>query len=156
METIKKDNFVFCVDIEKTREYYVSNTLCDCYGCRNLYEQIKTLSEKLSYFLSEFGIDICRPDESSYVEIDNYVDYLFIGYTVTGWIETEGIYETDIEDFHIKISKGDTPYDWFPNEQKEPCFFVSVEGISLPWVLNEPFPDAVRFIDRVKAFFNKK
>lgn len=156
METIQKDNFVFCADIEKTREYYLSNLLCVCPGCRNLYAQIKTLSGELTSFLSEFGVDICRPDESADVEMNNNIDYLFVGYTVTGRIETEGVYETDIADFHIKISKGDTPYDWFPNEQKEPCFFISVTGISLPWVLEEPFPRSERFIDKVRAFFKKK
>ncbi len=156
MQTIQKENSIFYVDVEKTREYYLSNTLCDCSGCRNLYIQIETISEKLVDFLSEFGIDICRPDESANVEMNNYIDYLFIGYTVVGRIETEGVYETDIEDFHIKISKGDTPDDWFPNEQKEPCFFVSVTGVSLPWVLEEPFPRTENFTDRVKSFFKKK
>jgi hypothetical protein len=156
MKKIKMDNFVFCVDIEKTKEYYLSNSLCVCPGCRNLYAQIKTLSDELTAFLSEFGIDICRPDESADVEMKDYIDYLFVGYTVTGKIEGEGVYETDIADFHIKISKGNTPYDWFPNEQKEPCFFITVTGISLPWILDEPFPHAEKFIDKVKSFFKKK
>ena len=156
MQTIQKENSIFYVDVEKTREYYLSNTLCDCSGCRNLYIQIETISEKLVDFLSEFGIDICRPDESANVEMNNYIDYLFIGYTVVGRIETEGVYETDIEDLHIKISKGDTPDDWFPNEQKEPSFFVSVTGVSLPWILEEPFPRTENFIDRVKSFLKRK
>ena len=156
MQTIQKENSIFYVDIEKTREYYLSNTLCDCSGCRNLYIQIETISEKLVDFLSEFGIDICRPDESANVEMNNYIDYLFIGYTVVGRIETEGVYETDVEDLHIKISKGDTPDDWFPNEQKEPCFFVSVTGVSLPWDLEEPFPRTENFTDRVKSFLKRK
>ena len=156
MQIVKKENFTFCVDIEKTRKYYLSNTLCDCSECRNLYVQIKTMSKKLDDFLSAFGIDICRPDESANVEMNNFIDYLFVGYTVVGRIETEGIYETDIENFHIKISTGESPDDWFPNEQKEPCFFVSVTGVSLPWVLDEPFPGAENCIDRVKRFFKKK
>lgn len=164
MKTIQKDNFIFHVDIEKTREYYLSNTLCSCPGDRNLYAQIKTLSDELTEFLSEFGIDICRPDETADIEMDDHIDYLFVGYTVTGSIETEGTYETDIEDFHIKISRGDTPWDWFPNEQKEPCFFLCVTGISLPWVLDEPFPctegpakgNKKGIADKVKRFFKKK
>ena len=156
MEKIKKDNFVFCVDIEKTKEYYLSNSLCDCPGCRNLYAQIKTLSDELTAFLSEFGVDVCRPDESTDIELKNHIDYLFVGYTVTGRIESEGIYETDIDGFHIKFSKGDTPFDWFPNDQKEPCFFISITGISLPWVLDEPFPHEESFFDKVKSFFKNK
>ena len=156
MHVIKKNDFVFCVDIEKTKEYYLSNSVCECLGCRNLCAQIKTLSNNLTEFLSEFGVDICRPDEAADVEMENYIDYLFVGYTVTGYIETEGTFETDIENFHIKISKGDTPYDWFPNEQKEPCFFISITGISLPWVLDEPFPHSERLIDKIKSLFKNK
>ena len=156
MTTIHKGDFVFSVDVEKTKEYYLSNSPCGCPGCRNLHAQIKTLSEELTAFLSEFGVDICRPDESADIEMKDHIDYLFVGYTITGRIESEGVYETDIADFHVKISKGDTPYDWFPNEQKEPCFYISITGISLPWVLDEPFPHSKRIIDRIKCFFQKK
>ena len=155
MERIEKDNFVFCVDIEKTKAYYRSNSLCACPGCRNLYAQIKTLSDELTVFLAEFGVDICRPDESADMEMKDYIDYLFVGYTVTGRMESAGVYETDIADFHIKISRGDTPHDWFPNEQKEPCFFIAVTGITLPWVLDEPFPHKEKYMDKVKSFFKK-
>jgi len=156
METIQKDGFAFQVDIEKTKEYYSSNSICDCSSCRNLYAQIKTISAKLTDFLLEFGIDICRPDESADVVMNAYIDYLFVGYTVAGSIETEGSFETDIDGFHVKISKGNTTHDWFPNEQKGPCFFVTIEGISLPWILAEPFPRTESFWDKVKAFFKKK
>ena len=162
MKRIQKDHFVFHVDVDKTKEYYLSNTLCECPSCRNLYAQIETLSEKLTAFISEFGIDICRPDESADIVMDDYIDHLFVGYTVTGHMETEGYFKTDIDGYHITISKGDNPHDWFPNEQKGPCFFVSVTGISLPWVLEEPFPVEEcltvkqRFLDKIKTFFQKK
>ncbi len=156
MQIIRIDDFVFYTDIEKTREYYLSNTPCNCCNCRNLYAQIKTLSGKLTDFLSEFGIDICRPDESASFEINDCIDYLFVGYTVVGRLEIKGAYETDLGGFHIKISDGSTSDDWFPNEQTEPCFFISVTGISLPWVLNEPFPRSERFIDKIKTLFQKK
>ncbi len=44
--------------------------------------------------------------------------------------------------------------EWFPNEQKEPCFFVSISNISLPWVLDEPFPKINRLRERIKSFFS--
>ena len=156
MKTLQKDNFAFHVDVEKTKTYYSSSSPCDCYSCRNLRAQIKTLSVKLTDFLAEFGVDICCPDESADVETDGHMDYLFVGYTVTGSMETEGFYETDIDGFHITISRGDTPFDWFPNKQKEPCFFISVTGISLPWVLSEPFDHTESFIEKIKARFQKK
>ena len=156
MRVINKNNYTFRVDVEKTKDYYASNSICTCSECRNLHAQITALSDNLKLFLSEFGVDICRPDEVAAVEMDDYIDYLFVGYTAIGTMEANDIFETDIEDFHIKISKGDSPLDWFPNEQKEPCFFISVTGISLPWVLGEPFPCTERPFDKIKRFFKKK
>ena len=156
MKVIHKDGFVVHVDIDKTKEYYLKHSVCDCSCCRNLYAQIKTVSTTLNDFLAEFGVDICRPDETAEIERDNDIDYLFVGYTVTGRIETEGAYETDIDGIHITISKGDTPYDWFPNEQKEPCFFISVFGISLPWVLEDPFPKTETLADKMARFMKRK
>lgn len=155
MKMIQKGSSVFCVDIESTKAYYSSHSICDCCNCRNYYAQIKTLSAELNEFLSEFGIDAARPDEASSIEMENSINYLFVGYTVNGKIETKDQYETDIENYHIVISNGNTPFYWFPNEQEEPCFFVSVSGITLPWVLEEPFPHEERFIGKVARFFQK-
>ena len=44
MTTIKIDEYTFFVDVEKTREYYETHSLCDCASCRNFYAQA---SEKL-------------------------------------------------------------------------------------------------------------
>lgn len=152
MKIIKKDNFVFYADVEKTKEYYSSLSDCGCYGCRNLCAQIKDFSPELNDFLSEFGIDICRPDESVDFPEKDHVYYSLVGYTVTGHIETNGIYKTKIGTLRIEITNGNSPDYWFPNEQKEPHFFISVSGITLPWVLDEPIPDEERFIDKVIRF----
>lgn len=155
MKQIKIGGWVFSVDLQKTREYYLTHSLCDCPGCRNLYAQIGSLSDTLTHFLSEFGINICRPDESADVEMKGCIDYLFVGYTVTGTVETEGICETDVDGYHIRISKGDTPENWFPNEQTEPCFYITVSGISLPWALAEPYPGSEKIMDKIKRFFKR-
>ena len=135
MKSIEKENFLFLVDTEKTKDYYKTNSVCNCSNCRNFSIQIKTISPRLTSFLSDFGIDICRPDNSTDIEIGNYIDYLFVGYTVIGSILNNGTYETDIENYHITISNDNTPNNWFPNEQKENCFFVSITGITLPIIL---------------------
>ena len=155
MTVITKENFEFSIDVEKTQKYYSANTVCNCSCCRNLCAQIETLSPKLTSFLSEFGVDICRPDEAASAESNEYIDYLFVGYTVVGSLRSDGQYETDIENYHITISTGETPYDWFPNEQKEPHFYITITGISLPWVLDEPFPKPERIADKFKRLFKK-
>ena len=155
MFEIQKDNAVFLVDVEKTQEYYQVHSVCDCPCCRNLVAQIKSVAPNLDTFLAEFGVDISRPDESGSVEMGNYIDYLFVGYTVTGKKTINELYETEIDNLKITISAGTNPFEWFPHEQTEPCFFISVSGLSLSWVLEEPFPTPERITEKIKRFFKK-
>lgn len=143
MTTIQKDEYVFSVDVEKTREYYRTHSVCDCVYCRNYYAQIKNKLPKLDEFLSEFGVDISRPDEVMSVEADGCIDYIGVDYTVCGSVKTMGEYEIDIYDnlfLSIIITKGFA----CPNEQTGNYFTISVVmPIKLPWVLDEPIPKPV-------------
>lgn len=142
MTRIQKDEYIFSVDIEKTKEYYKTHSICDCACCRNYYTQIKNKFPKLNVFLSEFGIDISKPDEIASIEMDDYIDYLNVDYTVCGTIESMGKYEIDIYDdlfLSIVITNGFAS----PNEQTGEYFTISVMQICLPWVLNEPFPKPI-------------
>ena len=51
MSIIKKEDYVFDVDVEKTKEYYSSKTLCECDECRNFYRQAESVFQKLKNFL---------------------------------------------------------------------------------------------------------
>ncbi|MGN0560190.1 MAG: hypothetical protein ACI4K8_03975 [Candidatus Fimenecus sp.] len=82
MTKIQKDEYVFFADVEKTQEYYKTHSICDCVCCRNYYAQIKNKLPKLNDFLSEFGVDITKPDEIMSVEMDDYIDYINVDYTV--------------------------------------------------------------------------
>lgn len=139
MTTIQKDEHVFSVDIEKTKEYYKTHSLCDCVYCCNYYAQVKERFPKLDVFLSEFGVDISKPDEIFSVEMDDYIDYINVDYTVCGKTETVGKYEFDIQD-NLSLSITITDGSVSPNEQTEEHFTISVMQIQLPWVLDEPFP----------------
>ena len=76
MKTITTHGYTFEADVEKTREYYKNNTLCDCSCCRNYHSQINNYSKELTDFLSLFGIDIEKPDELSWIDIENEIDYI--------------------------------------------------------------------------------
>lgn len=142
METIKKEDYTFAADIEKTREYYKTNSLCDCSCCRNYYAQIKNKFPKLSDFLSDFGIDISKPDEITSIETDSEINYMSIDYTVCGSIEKAGQNEIELYDnLPLKIIVTDGFVS--PNGQHGEYFTISVEGIELPWFLNEPFPKPI-------------
>lgn len=142
MTTIQKDEYVFLVDIEKTEEYYKTHSLCECICCRNYYAQIKNKLPELAEFLKEFGVDISKPDEIMSVEMDDYIDYLNVDYTVCGNVKSMGEYEIDIYDnlfLSIVITEGFAS----PNEQTGEYFTISVTKIELPWVLDEPFPKPI-------------
>ena len=156
---IQKQGCKMDIDIEQTKEYYKSHSLCDCPCCRNYYAQAKDRFHLLDEFLLELGVSIDRPDEMGCVEMDNEIQYIFASYTVCGKVLEHDGYEIDLQDggLFLSIVVGD---GFVPNEQKADYFVVTVYNIVLPWVLNEPFPEAApirkRFSDKRKAIFSKK
>lgn len=156
MKRIQKDEYVFSVEVEKTQEYYKTHSICDCVYCRNYYAQIKNKLPKLNDFLSEFGVDISKPDEIISVEMDNYMDYINVDYTVCGNIESMGEYEIDIYDdlfLSIVITDGFAS----PNEQTGAYFTISVMQMKLPWVLDDPFPKPIteKVVAETKKFWER-
>lgn len=131
MSIIKKDGYVFDVDIEKTENYYKSHSLCECDYCKNFYEQIKGKFPKLEAFLSDLGIDISKPDEISPLESGDIIEYLIVDYTVCGKIATMAEHKIYIEDdilFRLRITDGYAS----PNEQTADYFTISVHNLELP------------------------
>ena len=156
---VQKQDCKMDVDVDKTIEYYREHSLCDCSGCRNFYAQVKIALPKLEEFFSELGVDISRPDESAWGDLlDDKLDYYFVAYTVSGKVLEYDKHEIDLQDgeLFLNIVIDD---NYIPNEQKDEYFVISVYGIKLPWVLDEPFPDAVsitNFWGKIKNFFKKK
>lgn len=157
MTIIRKDDYVFEADIEKTIDYYKTHSLCKCECCENFYAQIKGKFPNLESFLADFGVDITKPDECMSVELDNTIQYIGVDYTVCGKIVNMGLYEIDIQDglfFGIVLTDGFAS----PNEQTEDYFTISViNGFELPWVLDKPFPSPIqlKLKDKIKDFFKR-
>lgn len=138
MKLIKKDEYIFSIDLEKTQKYYKTHSTCECAYCLNYYNQIKNKLPKLNEFLNEFGVDISKPDNITSVETDNGINYISVDYTVCGNVKEMGTYEIDIYDelfISIVITNGFVS----PNEQTGEYFTISVMQIELPWVLDIPF-----------------
>ncbi len=157
---VQKQDCKMDIDIEQTKEYYKSHSLCDCSPCRNYYAQVKDRFHLLAEFLLELGVCIDRPDEIGWVQWNNdEIQYIFASYTVCGKILELDKYEIDLNEggLFLNIVIDD---HFVPNEQKSDYFVVTVYNIILPWVLDEPFPKAVstkkRFYDKIKAIFSKK
>ena len=153
MTIIKKDGYVFDVDIKKTADYYKSHSLCECEYCKNFYEQIKGKFSKLEAFLSDFGIDISKPDEMSPLESDDIIEYLSVDYTVCGKVATMGHHEIHIHDNQL-LSLIITDGFVSPNEQTADYFTISVHNIELPWILDRPFKEPTK-TNRIKRIFKK-
>jgi len=141
MITIHRADDVFSVDTEQTQRYYES--LCDCGYCRNYYAQIKGKLPKLDAFLRGFGGDMAKPDEISSVETDDSIDYIRVDYTVCGSVQVMGQGTIHIEDA-LLLETAITDGFASPNEQTGTYFTISVMGIELPWVLDEPFPKSMK------------
>ena len=157
MSTIQKDEYVFNVNIEKTIDYYKTRSLCECDYCENFYAQIKGKFPKLESFLSDFGVDISKPDEIMSVALDDTIQYINVDYTVCGKIVTMGQYEIAIQDslfFSLVITDGFVS----PNGQTGDYFTISVNNVfELPWVLDKPFPAPIqqKTTNRIRGFFQK-
>ena len=159
---IQKEGYVLDVDIEATRQYSENHSLCDCNEDRNLYAQIQEKFPKLTTFLAELGLLIDRPDETGSCAMDGYIDYHFVSYTVIGNILESDKYEIDMFDGELFLNI--VIDNWYvPNEQKTDRYFiVTVYGIDLPWVLDEPFPESATpkkmfsLVERIKKLFCRK
>ena len=156
MTTIKKDAYAFAADIEKTKRYYETHSLCSCTYCRNYYVQVKNEFPGLTAFLSEFGVDASRPDEIMSVETEDRIDYIQVDYTVCGSIEAMGQGELDLQD-RLPVRMVITDGFVSPNEQTGKYFTISVMNVALPWVLEEPFPQPVpqTGVSNLKTIFQK-
>ena len=144
---IRKNGYVLDVDVEGTLKYSQEHKLCDCDEDRNLYAQIAEKFPELKEFLAELGLLIERPDE--------------IGSCVTGKILEFDNYEIDMFDGGLFLNNIiDNCY--VPNEQRTDKYFtVTIYGIDLPWVLDEPFPECcvsrnrMSLLARIKSLFHR-
>ncbi len=146
----------FDLNIEKTKEYYKTHSLCDCVGCRNFHIQAKEKYPLLNNFFEKFGVDISKPDEIAWADIiDGNLDYITVWYTVNGKILELSGYEIDINDSTFVNVVLDTNY--VPNSQEtEDYFVISVYGIWLPYILDEPFTTKEEIKKKFIDFFRKK
>lgn len=71
------------------------------------------------------------------------MDYIRVDYTVCGSVQVMGQGTSHIEDA-LLLEAAITDGFAFPNEQTGTYFTISVMGIELPWVLDEPFPKSMK------------
>ena len=133
---IKMNGNVFDVDLKRTQAYYQSNTLCTCSYCRHYRENVRQRYPKLTALLERFGVDAARPDETEPYEKDGVIEYAAVHYTVSGSILAGGKEETRLEDTEglrlIFEPGGKDAKAYYPNEQEEPYFYITVWNVKIP------------------------
>lgn len=158
---LKLDGNVFDADLERTRTYYQSNTLCTCSYCRHYRENVRQRYPKLTALLERFGVDAARPDETEPYEEDGVIEYAAVHYTVSGSILAGGKEETRLEDTEglrlIFEPGGKDAKAYYPNEQEEPYFYITVWDVKIPcaWAAapagKQSFPALLRDLFRRKT-----
>ncbi len=116
------------VDKCKNQEYYQSEKSlpCECSGCQNFICQIKGLYPKLAEYFESLGIDILRPYELHYVDIDdNTIQYLLCQYLVFGTCE-DG-FSKNIDGIILEKNSGFYP----PVRIDDAYFVIEFENIIL-------------------------
>lgn len=154
---IEKGGYKFDVNIDATKEYYKTHSVCDCSCCRNFEAQVGEYLPNLKAFLDEFGVDISKPDETGSVENekDKTIEYIFAAYTVNGNVMEDCEFEIDIDDsqfISIVVNEGGVPNEHI----NEDYFCLTVYNIVLPWVLDEAFPISIKMpsmLDKIKKIF---
>lgn len=130
------DGNVFDADLERTRTYYQSNTLCTCAYCRYYRENVRQRYPKLTELLERFGVDAARPDETESYEQDGVIEYAAVHYTVSGSVLAGSVEETRLDDTEalrlIFEQGGKDAETYYPNEQEEPYFYITVWGVRIP------------------------
>ena len=81
------------IDLNRNFEYYQSDESlpCDCAGCRNFFVQIKEKFPEINEYLLSLNVDICRPFELVWVELENEnkIKYWGCQYIVIGSCEND-------------------------------------------------------------------
>lgn len=130
------DGWTFSVDLATTMEYSAGEAEghCECAYCRNFYSAVDGVYPNLRPFLAQFGLDIEAPEELMPFEPTHYR----AAYAVKGEILRHGSQPINVDGLTVRPEAGEGTYETWPA-----WFNLSVEGLKLPWVLNEPMEEVL-------------
>lgn len=128
------------LDYNATKEYReIHEYKCDCAYCRNYYKVFKSEYPKTSAFIEEFGLDINFPLEAMPMPYDNkdkIMEYT-VYYPVKGEMSND-VLDLNLEELDIRLFKGLDSNNPCPNpKMEEPYLLIEINGVKLPWVLDE-------------------
>lgn len=128
------------VDVEKTQLNYAARPLCPYLAYQNYAQLIQGRYPKLEDFLSQFGIDITKPDKAPCRGEGGLITYDPIYTAIGSWDNPQEI--------ALTLHFGPLPATV---EEAKPSsdsacshLQISVAGITLPWELQEPCPQELQ------------
>ena len=132
---LKIGDWIFDVDMTATMEYSAREAAdhCDCADCRNFYAAIDAHYPQLRPFLAQFGLDVEAPDRMSPLVLDGAMLDYDPEYYVFGRILRSGSRDMTAGLAGICVPQ------WEGEVEGRPAFALNVYGVTLPWVLSEPF-----------------
>lgn len=147
------DDWKFDIDMERTMEYSAAEAAehCDCAYCRNFYAAVDDHCPELRPLLARFGIDVEGPD--ALYPYDAHKDRI--------------LYEGEYVVFGAILQQGKKPINFaganafviWPTAESgygfsESHFVLSLEGVEMEWVLDEPIKDVISPANE-PSFLNK-
>ena len=127
---LKIDDWVFDIDVEKTREHssFALDSHCTCGYCENYYRSVQLVCPELSSFLEQFCVEIQGPSEMFPFE----PTLCLLGYKVFGRIRQFGREPMMVNGIPV-----------MPIPREEGLFLLEVGEINLPWVLEEDMDEVI-------------
>lgn len=142
------------VDVESTKAFYLMHGKtvledCGCVNCRNYYEAISQVSDKVKSFFSSIGIDPQKSPEATWWYTDgNRVAYYSLTFHVVGTIVNavdiyrpvgDNSFEQILENYY-EIDKGfkigfTSKSVLLEKDFPKPCIQLEIDA-HLPWVID--------------------
>lgn len=125
MKKIRKNEQYFEVDFDANAQTYNARKTDSAPYYRNFVNQMRNFNPELNEFLDSFAVDIVKPDELKWSDVDNYVRYTAF-YTANGKISGADSFDFNVRKMTINVvPSGD-------GEMK-----ITMDNIVLPWILIE-------------------
>lgn len=125
MKKIRKNEQFFLIDFDSNAIEYTARKIDGAPYAKNFSNQMRNFNPELNEFLDSFAVDIIKPDELKWSDVDNYVRYTAV-YTAKGSI-------VDAESFSFNVRK--------MTVSAVPCgegeLKITMDNVVLPWILIE-------------------
>ena len=151
MTGVALGNYHLAVDVEATRASYAAHheswITCECAGCRNFAQAVKSLPQAVRDFFETLGLDPEKVEELCYYDGTEHTIIGDCWYHLVGTVLEGSSKPGDYQVFPsgwAEITEGfsvgfKNECDLLPEDFPRPCCQMQF-NYTLPWLLEEPNP----------------